>query len=488
MITDKNYSLSTQSAYVFLGKFSSFVIAFIVPIILVRLFNQAEYGVYQQMLLISMFFVEITKWGTINSLFYFYPLEKEKRTQLLSQTFYFLVIVGIICLPIIYLLRFLIADLFSSNVIIKLMLPVCLYFFFMLTSLMLDNIFILEKKSKLVFSYEIINKTFRVILLIGVALLYKNIYSVIWALSIFAFLRSIFLYIYLKINYRINFNEIKTSFLLSQLRYSFPIGAARFIGELGKKIDKLVLAVFFLPAQFAIYSVAHFSIPFINLFYSSIAQVIIPKLTTEKKNGNNEEVIRLWHKMILQFSIVTIPTVIFFEIFAEEIFVILFTEKYLESAILFRIFLIIMILHIFNPSVILRACNKTRVIFISHLAATITAIILSYLLIVNYGMAGGAIAFVISSGVRTLIQYSSAVKILSLSFNTLLPWNEISRIIIYSVLCAIIPLIIIQQNIPNILQVCLAGFFYFAILGSIFITKRIIEYEKLIEFTKTIFS
>ncbi|MCH7973865.1 MAG: oligosaccharide flippase family protein, partial [Bacteroidetes bacterium] len=164
MITDKNYSLSTQSAYVFLGKFSSFVIAFIVPIILVRLFNQAEYGVYQQMLLISMFFVEITKWGTINSLFYFYPLEKEKRTQLLSQTFYFLVIVGIICLPIIYLLRFLIADLFSSNVIIKLMLPVCLYFFFMLTSLMLDNIFILEKKSKLVFSYEIIREGDDVIL------------------------------------------------------------------------------------------------------------------------------------------------------------------------------------------------------------------------------------------------------------------------------------------------------------------------------------
>jgi len=194
------------------------------------------------MLLVSMFFVETIKWGLINSLYYFYPHEKDKRTQLLSQTFYLLVILGLFLLPVLYILRYPLSDLFNSPVIATLIFPICFYFFFMLTSLILDSLFILEKKSRVVVIYEITNKILRGLFVIGTAIVFKDVYYVLWSLAIFALIRFSTLYIYMRKNYGIQLSKIEIPLLKSQLRYAFPIGSARMVGEIGKKIDKFIIA------------------------------------------------------------------------------------------------------------------------------------------------------------------------------------------------------------------------------------------------------
>ena len=47
--------------------------------------------------------------------------------------------------------------------------------------------------------------------------------------------------------------------------------SARIVGEVGKKADKFILAALLNPAQFAVYSIAQFGVPFISIFYSSIS-------------------------------------------------------------------------------------------------------------------------------------------------------------------------------------------------------------------------
>ena len=125
-------SLSTQAAYVFIGKLISFLLQFIIPIVLVRVFTKEYYGIYQQMLFVSLFLIETAKWGLINSLYYFYPHEKDKRAQLLSQTVYLLVIIGLFLLPVLYILRYPLSDLFNSPVIATLSFPICLYLSYIL--------------------------------------------------------------------------------------------------------------------------------------------------------------------------------------------------------------------------------------------------------------------------------------------------------------------------------------------------------------------
>ena len=438
------------------------------------------------MLLVSMLTVDILKWGLLNSLYYFYPLEKEKQTQLLSQTFYLLTTVGFIFIPVLYILRYPIADLFNSPVIITLIFPICFYCFFMLTSLILDSLFILEKKSRVVVIYEIINKTLRGLFVIGTALVFKDVYYVLWSLTIFALIRVTFLYIYMKKIYGIKLRKVEIPLLKSQLRYAFPIGSARMVGEIGKKIDKFILAAFLTPAYYATYSIAHFGIPFIGLFYTSVSQVIIPQMTIKKKAEDLVEIKRLWHRMIDQFSLVTIPIVIIFGLLANNIITLLFTEQYIESVPVYRIFLFIIILHIVNPSVVLRACKKTKTIFISHLWSMIIALFLGYILIKNYGMIGGAISFILSSFVRTLIQVTKVKELLSLSLLSLLPWYKILKIVLFSLIAAIIPIIIVNQDMSALLTIIVSGIQYSLVIMFIYFYSGIIKYQEMIKLARSV--
>jgi len=485
-IAKNNFSLSAQAAYVFIGKSASFIFAIFIPIILVRIFSKDNYGIYQQMLLVSMLTVDILKWGLLNSLYYFYPLEKEKQTQLLSQTFYLLTTVGFIFIPVLYILRYPIADLFNSPVIITLIFPICFYCFFMLTSLILDSLFILEKKSRFVVIYEIINKILQGLFVIGTAIVFKDIYYILWSLTIFALIRWLFLYIYMKKQYGIKLRKIETPLLKSQLRYAFPIGAGRIVGEIGKKIDKFFIAIFLTPVHFAAYSIANFGVPFIRLFYTSVSQVIIPQMTIKNKEGNLLEVKRLWHKMIGQFAMVTIPIVILFELLAKSVITLFFTNQYIDSVPVFRIFLLIIVIHILHPSVVLRACKKTKTIFISQICSTIVAIILSYILIQNYGMIGGAISFILSSFVRTLIQVTKVKELLSLSLLSLLPWYKILKIVLFSLIAAIIPIIIVNQDMSALLTIIVSGIQYSLVIMFIYFYSGIIKYQEMIKLARSV--
>jgi len=482
----KEYSLSIQAAYVFIGKISASILSVVVPIILVRIFSQEEYGLYQQALLISITLIEVLKWGLINSLFYFYPLAKEKLSELLSQTFYLLLFIGIIFLPLLYLLRFVISDLFNSKVFISLIWPIGFYFFFMLLSLILNSLFVLEKKSRTVVRYEVTNQLVRISIVLGTAYIFKDIYIVLWGLALFALLRSVVQYFYLRENYKISYKKIELPYLLSQLKYIFPIGGARLVKEIGSKIDKYILSGMFSPAQFAIYAVGSFKIPFIGAFYGSIGNVLIPAMTVHGNNGELNKTKELWHKMIVKYATITIPSVIFCLLLAKPIIILLYTDKYIESVNIFRIFLIISFIQMINPSSVLRACRTTKIIFTSHFYSMVVAVLLSYFLIKQYGMIGGAISIVISSYLRTLIQTKKVKELLSLDFVNLFPWSDFFKIMICSLGGALLPFVIIQLNLSNFLTILLGGVSYCLIVVPIFLFSNILNYRQLIHVARSI--
>lgn len=484
----EEYPLSIQATYVFVGRISAFLLSFITPIILVRIFFREEYGIYQQVLLVSMTFVEISKWGMINSLFYFYPLAKEKFSELLSQTFYSIATLGLVFLPMFYLLRFIIARLFNSDVFISLIWPIMVYFYFMLLSLILNSLFVLEKKSKLVVIYEVLNQSLRITFVVGSALIFRDIYLTVWGLSAFAFLRALVLYIYLKRNYLISPKKIRFSYLGSQIRYSSPIGSARFVGEIGKRIDKFMLSAFLSSAKFAVYSIANIGIPIISLLYTSIANVAIPKMTEYSHSKKFEQTKELWHKMIVNYAVATIPAIIFFSLLAKPIIIFLYTDQYMDSINIYRIFLLIFLAQMINPSSVLRSCKATKTIFKSHFYSMISAIVLSYILIKDFGLYGGAISVVISSYVKIGVQAIKVKEILKTKTKNFMPWVDIKKISIFSLILGVIPLCVMLIGLNNLLTIAISGTLYFLSILIIFDYLNYFKVNKITVFLKTVFT
>ena len=479
----KNYSLKAQAGYLFSGKLIGLIIRLITPVILVRVFTQEEYGLYRQVLLVCMFFVPILPLGVNKSLFYFYPTAKEKITQLFSQTFFFTLFVGLLFLPLFWFLRSPIANFFGGESFVQFLYPSGLYIFFLLISSILEFVFILEKKSRLVFSYVILDEIARIGFLLITFFIFRTVAAAIWSLACFAMVKAVILFVYLKVKYEISLNigNWEKGYFFSQVKYAFPLGIGRIVGGIRMKADKFILSALLLPTDFAVYSIANFKIPMINLFYSSVGNVVLPQLTTYRHEGKSDAVIDIWHKMIAKYASVTIPVAIFFFVMADLIVTFLYTDQYAASVNIYRIFLLIFVIQMLERGAILRAYDQTKFIFKASLVGASLGVPLAYLLIKNYGLVGGAVSAVIALYVETGMQLYKSKRLLKLQFSNFLPWKEIGKILFICV--ASIPVIFSVKywGFPKPLAILLSGFVYFGFILYFYCKANIFN----IEFLKT---
>lgn len=466
------------------GKLFAFSLRMFIPIILVRIFTQDDYGLYLQILLVALTFDSLLRFGIPNSLFYFFPIAetKEQKQQLLAQSFYSLFFIGLVFLPFFYLLRFPISNYFKHNLLINYIYPLGLFIFFFLASSILEFIFILEKKSKTVFFYLIANQIMRQALVLFGAWYFRSVKIIIWLLVAFFFLLTILLYLYLRFNYFIKLKGWDRKYLLSQIKYALPLGMGRIVATIRREFDNLILVRFISKTNYAIYFIGRFRLPFVDLIYESIGNVVLPKISLYRQQGEHEKARELWQDMIVKFSVITIPLVFYFFIMANPLFSFLFTEAYLPGVAIFRVFLIMLFGQMLYHGTIPRMYNQTKFIFKANLISTLIGIPLGYILIKNYGMIGGAIASVFTFHLNCLIQLYKAKTILNLKFTEWLPWKGMGTVFFFSLLFSPLLILTLRLNLHEILTLGMGCLLYFPILLILFIRFEYINLKKILFF------
>jgi len=75
-----SHSLKKQVGFLLFGKIAGFLILTILPIIMVRLLSQHQFGVYRQILFITGLVIPLVRLRILQSLYYFYPrLQEDSR-------------------------------------------------------------------------------------------------------------------------------------------------------------------------------------------------------------------------------------------------------------------------------------------------------------------------------------------------------------------------------------------------------------------------
>ncbi len=462
MPTVKEDSLKKQAYYNLIGRVVSFVIATITPMILVRLFLQEEYGVFKEILLISQIAAGIVSFNISNSLFFFYPRSNKENTlsKLMSQTIFVMLIFSVIFLFGSYFLDNLFYRYYEFEVYEKFFLPLVLLIFFTITADPLDKLFIIEKKSLYALVYYLANQVLRVTLLLVAIFMFETVYAALVSLVILAFLKTLFLYSYLKVKYGISIFKIDFSMISAQFKYVFPMGLSLIAGIFGQHAEKLALIANFSNADFALYSVGSFGIP-LGVLYLSIGNVILPKLSEYSIDNQLKETLLLWKKMITLNSIITIPVVIFFFISAKQFLVTLFGSEYEASVNIFRIIILSLLFQMLGHGYVLRAYAETRFILFARVVKMITSIVLSYLLVVNFGIVGAALTFLAGFVVNVLLQVYKTKELLMVRLNDLLPWRDFLNLILISLIPALILLGINKLPFSNLLKFLIGGSGFF---------------------------
>ena len=229
------------------------------------------------------------------------------------------------------------------------------------------------------------------------------------------------------------------TYLGEQLIYSVPRGAAGIAGIVSINLNQIIVSSICSAEQFAIYVNGAIEIPVIRILMQSIRSVLLPEFVELYKNGQKRKIVELWQVSIVRATVVLAPVMFFCEALAPEAMRILFSSKYAEAAVPFRILLLLLLMRCISPDVVFLAANRSRLVLLHNAVALILNIVLSIIAVQLFGYLGAAVALVI-------VMYLWAVpftlvmnaQILETSVWRIYPWHEVAKVLAAAVLAGIV--------------------------------------------------
>lgn len=186
-------------------------------------------------------------------------------------------------------------------------------------------------------------------------------------------------------------------------------------------LDKFILSNVLDEKQFALYFNATMSIPFLSLLFSAVANAGMMQLSKEK---NAEKQIAILHHIGKALATVAFPCFFFFLFFSREVFIVVFSEKYLEALPIFICSLLSLPLRAFSFTALLQIHHKGKQINQGVLIDLTVSIVLSAPLYFGLGLKGVALAFVIGTFAQAAYYLHHSGKLVNTQPLALLPLKK----------------------------------------------------------------
>lgn len=428
--------LSDRAAFLIAANLVKYSVGLVMPMVLVRLLSQSDYGTYQQMLLIGTALMGVMTLGLPTSVFYlFHHVGAPKVPALVLQTTVILAICGAAAAAVAFAGAGYFAGRFSNPALESLLGLYALSLLFMIGSEHCLSFLITQNRYGLALVTEVLEIIFRVVVMLCPLYFGYGMAGLVVGIVIYSavrFLARNFLLIarsgYDYVDWRQN-----TS-LRDQLGYSAPLALIGMTSLIGSTINRGILAAFFTPAQYAIYAVGTFEIPLDSIFQASVANVMRATLPALIREGNLAEVRRILLESARKLSIIMLPSFVFLEAYSYELITLLFTSKYAESVNIFRCNLLMIPLNILVLSPIPQAFGKPKINLYITVAWTALLISSSIVLMNWIGFFGPVIAYVVTQYLVVFVYIFFALRLTKASIAQIIPTAQIMRVVFASMI------------------------------------------------------
>ncbi|MEC5216181.1 O-antigen/teichoic acid export membrane protein [Actimicrobium sp. GrIS 1.19] len=472
-------SLSDRAGFLVVANLIKYAVGFIMPMVLVRMLSQADYGSYQQMILISTAAIGILTLGLPTSIYYFYHFSgPEKTAALVAQTTILLLVAGIFATLVVFFG----ADQFAATLnnpsmsgLLKLY-AFCLVF--MIGSEHCLHFMISQNRYGLAVTFEVVETVVRVLTLLAPLWLGFGFTGLIVGIVVFSALRFVVRNVYLFQRSGLDFHGWrKQSFSMEQLRYSTPIALVSLSGLLGNTVNRGMLASSFTPANYAVYAVGALEIPLDVIFQASVANVLRATLPALVRDGNLTEVVRLLRESMRKLSIIVLPSFIFLMGHSYQFITLLFTSAYAESVDVFRIYLWLMPLHMLVLSLVPQVFGKPKLNLYIVLAMTAVLLILGFVLLKTIGFYGPAIATVATQYVQTMVYFIVVPWLTKSSLMKLLPVGHMVRVVVAGLISLSASFLVDHLTHSGLLNLVLSGVLFSLVFFIVAIPLRLFSQD-----------
>ena len=419
--SEKRKSLSIQAAWHFIGRASAFVVTFLIPVILVRIFTENDFGVYRKALLIVFFVERILEFGLRHSFFYFLPRDFAKRASYIANALCFWLCTGLINIFFLYIFRESIACFMRAPELASLMHWVGIYILMILLSCSFESILVIDSKAKKASAVMFLSETVRGVFTVTSIVLFGSLYWIFAVLAVYSTIRCLAFIVYVLRTCEFNRHCFKYSDFDEQFRYTAPIGLATLVGTLGKRIERFIVSAMFTSTVFAVYSIGRTQVPFINMLFTTVGEVVMPRMVEHLKAHKINAFLELWQKLQVKMLFVGIGSFFLLHIIAKDLITFVYTEKFSGSVPVFRIILFLILSNSIRYGLILRSLGETKDVLVSNVIALITAVIITYPLIRFYDIKGAAFSSVLVFNANVISQLFFSARKLKIKFIALFP-------------------------------------------------------------------
>jgi O-antigen/teichoic acid export membrane protein len=388
--------LSVQAFWLTFSKLVAALLNIGLPILLVRLMSQVEYGVFKQAFLFTGTATNMAAMGLGMSAFYFMPRHPERGGQIAFNILIYNLVAGWVPLVVLSFYPQVLRLLFRTNELVPLAFLLGILVFLTLTASMVQTIPTALQDVRYSTIFIVGTQLARAIMMAGAVLVFHTVKSLIVAAILSQLLSVIVLYWYLNDRFPRFWTHFEWQSFREQLAYAIPYGAVGIIWVIQKDLDNYFVSATLGPRDYAIYAVGWLEIPLISLFLESVVQVLIIRVSRLQHEGRKDEILRITAAATGQLAAIQLPLYMLLLVAGHDLIVLLYTKAYEPSAKIFAVTITLLIFTLFLVDPIVRAYADLRNFVLGvKIAAFVTLICVLVPVIHHFGMMGAAVVAVV---------------------------------------------------------------------------------------------
>lgn len=419
--------LQTPALALIAGRFMAFTVTFFTPVILVRLFDQAQFGTYKQIFVVYGTLYVVAQMGMAQSLYYFIPREPESGGRYVVNSMVILAASGLLCLAVFEKTGWKIAQ-WLNNAELSQYLPVLgLYMFLMLSSAALEIVMISRKRHLLAAISYSLSDFLRAVLLVLPAFMGRRLMWLLWGGVAFAAARLCFMLLYLSREYASRLRP-HAELLKKQLAYALPYQAYVLAESMQSNLHHYVVSHSFNAATFAIYSVGCLQIPLVEFVASPVCDVMMVSMSEAMRDGQKGRVLELWHNTTRKLAMLFFPLFGILLLSAHDLIVFLFTGAYAASVPVFMVSAAGLLLAALQTDGFLRVQADTRFLLAQNvIRLAITAAFISWSLS-TFGLLGGVLVTNFAAFFGKALALLRIRTLMQCKLREIVPWRNLAAI------------------------------------------------------------
>ncbi len=423
----KSESVFKPALLLMSGRTLAFAATFFIPLVLARVFDQAQFGTYKQLFLIWITVFSIGQLGMASSLYYFLPRAPRLGGAYVANSLLFLLATGFLCLGGLLIVAPKLNQWLSNNQLSRYLPWIGLYILLTMFSMGLEIVLISRGRYLWASASYAISDLLRAAAFIVPALLFRKLEWVLECAVVLAFIRAAVTLFYCRKEFGRRFKP-DWALLREQLGYALPFGLAVLVEIVQNSLPQYVVSHLFDPATFAIFAVGCLQIPLVDFAASPTSDVMMVKMQECLAEGRKRAVLEIWHDTTWKLALLFLPLTAFLMVDSREIIVLLYTSRYAASAPIFMLWSAMILLTILQVDGVMRVFAQTRFLLVLNLMRLAIIGGLIHWSLTLFHLLGAALVTVLA----TLLFKASAMvrmkRLLGVGAADLLPWRGLAAL------------------------------------------------------------